>query len=56
MQFDSFITEAAEKERAKESDQKRELESLRTLMRSIYISQTKNHQKRTEGCAVSGGA
>ena len=57
-QFDSYITEAAEKERAKESDQKRELESLRALMRSIeisYISQAKNHQKRTEDCAVSGG-
>ena len=58
-QFESLVSEAEEKERVREEDreaQRKELENLKAQMKEIeasYFSQTKNHERRAEECAVS---
>ena len=58
-QFESYVSEAVDKEKARENDrdmQRKELENLRAEMKDIeasYLSQAKSHEKRAEECAVS---
>lgn len=58
-QFETYVNEAVEKDRARAAEreqEKRELENLRAQMKDIessYIGQAKNHEKRAEDSAVS---
>lgn len=59
-QIESLVSEAEGKEKKREEDremQRQELENLKAQMKEIeasYFSQTKNHERRAEECAVSG--
>lgn len=58
-QFESYVNEAVDKDRAREMEreqEKKELEKLRAQMKEIevsYINQAKSHEKRAEESAVS---
>ena len=60
-QFESFVGDAMEKEKAREAEReqrRKEVENLRAEMKEIeasYLSQAKSHERRAEECAVSVG-
>ena len=58
-QFESYVNDAVDKDKAREAErerEKKELDNLRAQMKDIeasYVNQVKNHEKRAEDSAVS---